>query len=207
MNTNMQMHNLIILDESGSMEEIRDFIIKGFNEIVQTLKGMEKQFPEQEHFVSFITFNGLRINVIHFMEPVRSLNELNTASYLPNSSTPLFDAMGVGLNMMRKALAGQDNYDVSVTILTDGMENSSKEYTATAINRLVEELKKGNWSFKYIGADHDVQRAAELLSIDVIKNFKENPKIFRSLFSIESSDIFQYYSNLHKKNAKKSSSN
>lgn len=56
-----QVHNLIILDESGSMECIKRTIIQGFNELVQTIKGIEKQFPEQEHFISFVSFNGLGI--------------------------------------------------------------------------------------------------------------------------------------------------
>jgi len=54
-----QVHNLIILDESGSMESIKTTIIQGFNELVQTIQGIEKQFPEQEHFISFVSFNGL----------------------------------------------------------------------------------------------------------------------------------------------------
>ena len=53
-----QVHNLIILDESGSMESIKPTIINGFNELVQSIKGIQKQFPEQEHFISIITFNG-----------------------------------------------------------------------------------------------------------------------------------------------------
>ena len=54
-----QVHNLIILDESGSMASIKELIISGFNELVQTLKGIEKDFPEQEHFISLVTFNGM----------------------------------------------------------------------------------------------------------------------------------------------------
>lgn len=33
------IHNVIILDESGSMESIKRLIISGFNETVQTIKG------------------------------------------------------------------------------------------------------------------------------------------------------------------------
>ena len=44
-----EVHNLIILDESGSMDSIKKNIIQGFNEIVQTVKGIEKEFSEQEH--------------------------------------------------------------------------------------------------------------------------------------------------------------
>jgi hypothetical protein len=64
-----QVHNLIILDESGSMEPIKTTIIQGFNELVQTIQGIEKQFPEQEHFISFVSFNGLGHKLLHFIDP------------------------------------------------------------------------------------------------------------------------------------------
>ena len=51
-----QVHNLIILDESGSMQSIKSFIINGFNELVQSIKGIQKQFPEQEHYISIVSF-------------------------------------------------------------------------------------------------------------------------------------------------------
>ena len=58
---NQKVYNLIILDESGSMESIKTEIISAFNEIVQNIKGLEEKFPGQEHFVSFVTFNSLGI--------------------------------------------------------------------------------------------------------------------------------------------------
>ncbi|GAB1370153.1 hypothetical protein MASR1M45_02110 [Candidatus Kapaibacterium sp.] len=68
-----QVHNLIILDESGSMESIKKNIIQGFNELVQTIQGIEKQFPEQQHYITFVSFNGLEQKLLHFIDPVRKL--------------------------------------------------------------------------------------------------------------------------------------
>lgn len=62
MEAKQKVFNLIILDESGSMQSIKSATISGFNEVVQTIKGMEMQFPEQEHFISLVTFNGIGIN-------------------------------------------------------------------------------------------------------------------------------------------------
>ena len=53
--------NLIILDESGSMESIKNATISGFNEVVQTVKGVEQQFPEQEHVHAGATGACLRV--------------------------------------------------------------------------------------------------------------------------------------------------
>ena len=50
--TTQQIYNLIILDESGSMQGIKHQIINGFNETVQTIKSAEKKHKKQKHFVS-----------------------------------------------------------------------------------------------------------------------------------------------------------
>ena len=83
METKHQVHNLIILDESGSMESIKNTIIEGFNEIVQTVKGIEKEFPEQEHFISLVTFNGLGQKLLHFIDPVSRLEQIDEKRYRP----------------------------------------------------------------------------------------------------------------------------
>lgn len=102
-----QVHNLIILDESGSMLSIESTIIQGFNELVQTIQGIEKQFPEQEHFISFVSFNSLGQRLLHFMEPACKLRQIDDKSYNPDASTPLYDAMGFGINKLKQALDGQ----------------------------------------------------------------------------------------------------
>jgi len=188
-----QVHNLILLDESGSMSSIQDTTIQGFNEIVQTIRGIEKEFPDQEHFISLLTFNGLGIKVLHFMDQVKNLTELNTSLYRPDASTPLFDAMGFGLNKLKSALSKKTNYHVLVTILTDGEENSSKEFTGSAIKKLVEALKKNGWTFTYIGTDHDVDKFAKSVSIlnsmvfsksdDEMKMMFEKEKLARKNYS------------------------
>ena len=124
-----QVHNLIILDESGSMEPIKTTIIQGFNELVQTIQGIEKQFPEQEHFISFVSFNGLGQKLLHFIDPASKLKHIDDKTYKPGASTPLFDAMGFSINKLKQSLQEQSDYNVLVTILTDGEENASKEFS------------------------------------------------------------------------------
>ena len=46
-----QVHSLIILEESGSMDSIKKTIVQCFSEIVQSVKGIGLNFPEQEHFI------------------------------------------------------------------------------------------------------------------------------------------------------------
>lgn len=180
-----QVHNLIILDESGSMDSIKGKIIEGFNEIVQTVKGIEKQFPDQEHFISLITFNGLGQKILHFIDPVSKLNTIDYTQYKPDASTPLFDALGFSFAKMRQVVENVDNCNVLVTIMTDGEENASKEYTGKAIKQLIEELKLKNWTFTYIGTDHDVEKFADSLSINNKMAFKKDSAGIKAMFSKE----------------------
>jgi Mg-chelatase subunit ChlD len=140
-----QVHNLIVLDESSSMESIKKYIISGFNELVQTVKGVEKQFPEQEHYVSIISFNGLGIKKLHFMEPVRRMEMIDDEKYRPASMTPLWDALGFALHELHGKIRGLTRCNVLVTIMTDGEENASKEYSAKTIRELIEQRKSEGW--------------------------------------------------------------
>ncbi len=182
METKHQVHNLIILDESGSMESIKSSIIQGFNEIVQTVKGIAKQYPEQEHIISFITFNGLGNKILHFCEPVEKLEQIDEKKYQPDASTPLYDAMGFGLAKLKKELESKSNYNVLVTILTDGEENSSKEFTGVSIKKIVEDLTQNGWTFTYIGTDHDVEKFATSISITNIMHFSKNDIEIEAMF-------------------------
>ena len=76
-----QVHNLIILDESGSMNSIKKTILNGFNELINSVKSIEKEFPEQEHYISIISFNSKNENnVIHFTTPVSKIEIIDNKS-------------------------------------------------------------------------------------------------------------------------------
>lgn len=192
-----QVHNLIILDESGSMESIKSTIIQGFNELVQTIHGIEKQFPEQEHYISFITFNGLGQKVLHFIDPASKLQQINDKSYEPEATTPLYDAMAFAINKLSYALARQNNYNVLVTILTDGEENASREHSAFDIKYLIDELKPRNWTFTYIGTDHDVEKIALSLSITNTLVFEKNEADIKKMFQKDYDARVNYNRKIH----------
>jgi Mg-chelatase subunit ChlD len=187
-----QVHNLIILDESGSMDTIKSLIISGFNELVQSVKGIEAQFPEQEHLISMVSFNALNNNILHFVDPVNKLDTINDKSYNPASMTPLYDAMGFSISKLKQYLDGKENYSVLVTVLTDGEENASKEYTGAAIKNLVDELKQQNWTFTYIGADHDIEKMAATMNIHNTMSFNKNDKDIKRMFINESESRIKF---------------
>jgi uncharacterized protein YegL len=199
METKHQVHNLIILDESGSMESIKKTIIQGFNEIVQTVRGIEKEFPEQEHFISLVTFNGLRKKLLHFIDPVSSLEHIDQKRYRPDASTPLYDAMGYSFAKLRQVVDHLTDYNVLVTILTDGEENASVEYSGTAIKNLIEELKLHRWTFTYIGTDHDVEKFAASISITNTMFFSKDEAGMKKMFAKEQSSRRNFSENIREK--------
>jgi len=196
MEHNLKFFNLIILDESGSMNAVKRPTIEGFNETVQTIKGTQQQHPEEEHYVTLVSFNGLGIKTLISNEPVAAMNEIDIDHYLPSANTPLYDAMGFACQRLRTQLELIKNYRVVVTVFTDGYENSSKEFTGKAIKQLVEELKKQHWEFTYIGANHDVNAFAQSISIDNTMQFESNAESVSNILAEERSARIQHYSNM-----------
>jgi hypothetical protein len=183
--TRHQVHNLIILDESGSMESIKQPTLQGFNEIVQTIKGVETQFPEQEHFISLVSFNGLGRKVHLWKAPVKDLKQLDAASYRPDASTPLYDAMGISMARLSAELSGIEHYNVLVTIFTDGEENASVEFSGDTVRKMITQLQEQRWTFTYIGTDHDVTKVAINLNITNVMAFEKNAAGMQQMFQKE----------------------
>jgi|WetSurMetagenome_2_1015567.scaffolds.fasta_scaffold209964_2 hypothetical protein len=188
----VKVFNLIILDESGSMQSIKSATIKGFNEVAQTIKGVELQFPEQEHFISLVSFNGLGIKNILTNKPVKHLEEIDENRYQPDSLTPLYDAMGFSITKLNKELEDNLQSKVLVTILTDGEENDSKEYSGESIKKLVDDMKQKGWAFTYIGANHDVEKFALSISITNTMTFSANEADMATMFSKEMKARYRY---------------
>lgn len=157
-----RVFNLIILDESGSMQSIKKEAVASVNETVQTICAAQKEHEEQEHFVSLVTFNT-RANLIYDCVLAKEVKELAEEAYQPNCGTALYDAMGMSLNALRPKVAENDR--ILVTVVTDGYENASREYNGKAIKALVDELKGKGWIFAYIGANQDVEQVAATISI------------------------------------------
>lgn len=168
-----QVFNVIILDKSGSMESIRDAAISGFNETLAGIKKAQEQYADrQQHFVSLLTFCSCQKNYVYDKVPAADARPLTREDYQPCCCTPLYDAMGFTLTSMRNHVAAIDDHVVVVTIITDGLENASKEYTGPAVKRLVEDLKKEGWTFTYMGANQDSVDVAFTLSIRNARNFE-----------------------------------
>lgn len=75
-NSKQKVFNLIILDESGSMATIAGQAVSGLNETFQTIRNAQKEHQEQQHFISFVTFNSARIKSVMNRQKVESDKKL-----------------------------------------------------------------------------------------------------------------------------------
>lgn len=197
-----KVYNLIILDESGSMESIKKATISGFNEVVQTIKGIEKQFPEQQHFISFITFNGNGIKTHLDKQQVAGLEMISDSTYIPDSMTPLYDAIGMSVLKLKYDIAGQENTNVLVTILTDGLENASNEFNGSQVKKIIDEQKALGWTFTYIGANQDVVQEGARISITNVMQFNANDEDMKLMFKVENESRRRYSEKIRNKEEK-----
>lgn len=194
--TIQRVFNLIILDESGSMDTIAKQAVSGLNETFLTIRNAQKEHQEQQHFISFVTFNSVRIKSVMNRQKVESDKEVRWTDYKPDDCTPLFDAMGRSLNELKNHVSDEDV--VLVTIITDGYENASREYSGHDIKNLVAELKAKGWVFAYIGTNQDVDAVADNMGIRSRMHYDYSDLGASEMFRTESRSKRDFYARLHR---------
>ncbi len=189
-----KIYNLIVLDASGSMYSIKNEAIAGVVETIQTIRTAQDENADQEQLFSLVVFNGKRIATIYDRMPIAQVADFKEKDYLPTDNTPLYDAMGDSITHLHQYISEDDN--VLVTIITDGYENSSVEWNHQRINQLVEDLKKKNWLFTYIGANQDALAVAKGMGIDHGMNFMSSAAGTKKMFLKEKLSRSAFYSKL-----------
>lgn len=190
-----QIYNLVILDKSGSMESIRTEAINGYNETLGSIKATQLKFMDtQEHYVSLAAFCDCGIDMIYDMTPIKDAEKLTKEKYDPCCCTPLFDAIGKTVKALKKKIADVEDAAVLVTIITDGYENSSKEWDGKAVSKLIEECKEEGWMFSFIGAGEDVVKVATTISITNTMVWENTSEGTKKMFDDENSARMRFCS-------------
>ena len=179
-----RVHNLIIVDESGSMECIRKQAFSGMNETLQTIRMMQKKYPAQLQYVTLVTFDSDHTKLHYDNTPADKTKDIAWKAYNPCAGTPLYDAIGKGISKVNAQVEEGDH--VLVTIITDGYENSSEEWTLKMVRTMIEKLKKQNWTFTLIGTDNlDVEGMAQSFAIEEHLQFQQDEKGTKEMFARE----------------------
>lgn len=202
-------HITFIIDKSGSMGSRRQQIVGGVNEFVDA-----QRKEKGEATVSIIQFSSLSwygsdegyVETV-LNQDIKNIKAMILEDYVPSGGTALFDAVGKTISNLGRDLAGLDESlrpsKVMIVIMTDGEENSSREYNSKSVGEMIARQKNEyNWEFMFIGSDQNsVLMAKSLLNIDgglavaVDNNWKKNMEgITRSVSSYRLGEERSVYS-------------
>ena len=166
---------VFILDRSGSMGGLESDTIGGYNSM------LSKQKKEKTGKVSVTTvlFDD-QYELLYNQIPIEKVSPMTEEEYYVRGSTALLDAIGKTVMQVK---SNQDKKEIKdkvlFVIITDGMENASREYRTEQVKKLIEERKeKDNWEFLFLGANIDAIGAAQNIGIDSSRavRFKSDKK-------------------------------
>lgn len=150
----------IILDRSGSMATCIQDTLGGLQYFLDSLEDSAR--------VTLLLFNHTT-EVLYRDAPKQNLIPLTSQKYRPHGTTALMDAIGETIKMADihepHLWADQEDNAISIVILTDGDENSSKAYTSSHVGELILQRRIQDWNFVFLGANHDAIMRAKSLNI------------------------------------------
>ena len=156
---------VFILDRSGSMRGLEADTIGGYNSMIDKQKG-----EDGEALISTVLFDG-QTEVLHDRIPLDKIEPITDKEYYVRGSTALLDAIGGAIHHIgniHKYARSEDVPEKTLFIITtDGMENSSRQYSYDKVKKMIEKQKeKYHWEFIFLGANIDAVGVADRFGVD-----------------------------------------
>ena len=156
---------VFILDKSGSMSGLEHDTIGGYNAMLR-----KQQEESGKARITTVLFSH-DYEILHDQTDIKEIKPMTAKQYQVGGSTALLDAVGATIhkigNAQKYAKEELRADKVMVVITTDGMENSSREYTYEKIKQMIERQKRRyEWEFIFLGADIEAVAAAAKLGIE-----------------------------------------
>lgn len=191
MNNNLT-EMVFIIDMSGSMSRLSSDTIGGYN----TLINQQKEEKGSAN-VTTVLFDD-RYIMLYDNTDIKDIPEMTSKEYQPCGCTALLDAVGKTINSIGARLNNTPEDEkpskVVFTIITDGYENSSVEYSWDKVKEMItHQREKYNWIFTFIGANIDTMEVSNNLGIDskLSKSFTASAQGASSVF-LASSKAMSY---------------
>jgi hypothetical protein len=140
------IHYVLILDQSGSMSDLKKEVILSFNEQVDMILKLKKEEPKANIKLTLCAFNDV-IDFKFIDQNIDLIKKLTDADYQPDCCTALYDAIGVSFVKISELIESGDQ--VFFAIFTDGLENASKHYRAEDIKFKLDLAEKNGWDVKF----------------------------------------------------------
>lgn len=155
---------VFILDRSGSMSGLEEDTIGGYNSLIKKQKE-----EDGDAVVTLVLFDD-QYDIIHDRIDIKKVKPITNKQYFARGTTGLLDAVGKTINYVgnrhKNALDSEVPSKTMVTIITDGMENASREFNFRQIKHMIERQKeKYGWEFLFLGANIDAVSAAADIGI------------------------------------------
>lgn len=143
----MKINITVLLDRSGSMDYRKDDHIGGLRSFVK-----DQQNREGETKLTLIQFDGSNSCEVHIDNKVIEDIKDNDINLIPRGSTPLFDAVGKALAFIEEKEQNDKSDQVIFVVLTDGEENSSKEWTKDRVQAAIKKIED-DYVVMFLGAE------------------------------------------------------
>ena len=148
---------VMILDASGSMYDLTEDTIGGFNSFIEDQKANNE--AGDQVLVSAVKFSDSS-KVMYDRVPIEKIEKMTKRQYRTGGCTALLDAMGDAIKHIGNVHKYARKEDVPAStifvIITDGYENASHKYSSDEIKALVKKQeKKYGWEFLFLGANID----------------------------------------------------
>ena len=150
---------VFILDRSGSMAGLESDTIGGFNSMLEKQRALDGECR-----ITTVLFDN-NYTLLHDRIDIRAVSPMTEKEYFVGGSTALLDAIGRTIHKLaavQKNTAGDYRAEnVMFVIITDGAENSSREYSSDKVKTMIEhEKQKYGWEFIFLGANIDAVETA-----------------------------------------------
>jgi len=174
------------------MNSIKNDAIGGFNSFLKE----QQDFPGEANLT--LIFFDTSYDIMHNGKPIKEVEPLNEGTYRIGGWTALFDALGRGIDELKNRMNSMKEEErpdkVVFAILTDGQENSSKEYAREKIFEMVGEQEKLGWNFVFLAANQDALSAAQTMNISNYSNFNFDAKGINAVYACASDNVRSYRS-------------
>src|SRR5574344_358990 len=150
---------VFILDKSGSMGGLEKDTIGGYNSMLEKQKAVPG-----ECLITTVLFDN-NYERLHDRIDIKAVSPITEKEYAVGGSTALLDAIGRTIhkigNAQMNTAADYRAEKVMFVIITDGEENSSREYSAEKVKAQIQRQKeKYDWEFIFLGANIDAVETA-----------------------------------------------
>lgn len=155
---------VFILDKSGSMAGLESDTIGGYNGMLKK----QKKVPGTCIVTTVLFDDGYEL--LHDRIDIQAIHPLTEKDYEAGGCTALYDTIGRTIHKIASVQKHTDEKHradhVLFVIITDGMENASREYSGARIRKMIgQEQEKYGWEFVFLGANMDAIQSAENLGI------------------------------------------